>query len=268
MRLCLVLLFFGLTATAQDQFKPNGNPFHYFETATDFDSSCTSADGNAKPDSGGAAQNEVKNNLAAKGPVKEITIKDLAFLETETAKNKDYESWSGLHPPKTRKPFQKMNFDLKEGRLVQITAYIYEAHTADLSSGESVNCGIGTSKRAKHKVKKPEAEESNDIHIALVETKEETTEEDAECESVTAEVIPHFRPAVWDESLFKSTLQGKLVRLTGQLMYDSAHKPCSEDEEASPARQSSWEIHPIYKVEKCTEDDGKGNCTGEWKEVE
>ena len=262
------MLFCALTATAQDQFKPNGNPFHHFGTATDFDSTCPTVEGSAKPDSGGAAQNEVKNNFAAKGAVKEITIKDLAFLETEIAKNKDYESWSGLHPPKNRKPFNLKGSDLKEGRLVQITAYIYEAHTADVTGGESVNCGIGTSKKAKHKVKRPEAIESNDIHIALVETKEQTADEDAECESVTAEVIPHFRPAAWDEKLFKSTLQGRLVRLTGQLMYDSAHKPCNEDEEASPARQSSWEIHPIYKVEKCTEDDGSGKCTGEWEEIQ
>ena len=33
----------------------------------------------------------------------------------------------------------------------------------------------------------------NDIHIALGETASAE-----ECSSVTAEIIPHFRPAVWD----------------------------------------------------------------------
>jgi len=29
-------------------------------------------------------------------------------------------------------------------------------------------------------------------------------------------------------------------------------------------RQSGWEIHPVYQVEICTKDDGKGKCTGEF----
>lgn len=267
MRFCVVLLFLGLTATAQDQFKPNGDPFHHFGTATDFDSACKQRIGNATPYSGGAWQNLVKNNLAAEEPAKEITIDELVALQKEIAKNKDYKGWTGLHPPKNRKPFHNMNGDFQEGQLVQITAYILEAHTADYTStGESVNCGFGTSSKSKNPVEKEEARTSNDIHIALVDSKEEENE----CKSVTAEVIPHFRLPAWDEDLFSNTLQGKLVRLTGQLMFDASHKPCTgpKDTTTRPKRKSLWEVHPIYKVEKCTEDDGEGKCTGEWKEVE
>jgi hypothetical protein len=63
MRLYLFLLVFGFTATTQHLFKPNGNPYHNFETATAFDGNCTTRIGNAKPYTGGAWQNRVKNNL-------------------------------------------------------------------------------------------------------------------------------------------------------------------------------------------------------------
>lgn len=233
MRLCLALLLLGLAATAQDKFKPNGDPFNHFGTATDFDSNCTKRTGNAKPYSGGAWQNLVKNNLAAEEPAKEITIDDLAALQKEIKKNPQYKGWSGLHPPKNREPFHDMDGDFQEGQMVQITAYILEAHTADYTStGESVNCNFGTSSDSKNPVEKEEARVSNDIHIALVGSKDEENE----CKSVTAEVIPHFRLQAWDEDLFGSTLQGKLVRLTGQLMFDASHKPCTgpKDKKAKP----------------------------------
>ena len=56
-----------------------------------------------------------------------------------------------------------------------------DAHYSNLGSGESVNC------------KRPD-QESNDIHIVLGQTAEEKDE----CNSVTAEMSPQFRPAVWD----------------------------------------------------------------------
>jgi hypothetical protein len=155
---------------------------------------------------------------------------------------------------------------LQEGQLVRMSAYILEAHTADYtSSGESVNCNFGTGAKAKNRVKEDKAKTSNDIHIALVKSKDE----ERECTSATAEVIPHFRPESWDETLFGTTLENHLVRFTGQLLFDAAHKPCTgpNDEKTNPKRQSLWEIHPIYKVEQCTKDDGEGKCTGEWQEV-
>lgn len=262
MRLCLFVIALTLFARAQDEFKPNSDPFHNFENATAFDSECPKVTGNARPNTGGAKQNTVKNNLAAKGPVKDISIDDLVALQKEIETNADYDGWSATNAPKTRTPFHNMSGEFQEGQLVRITAYVFEAHTADMSStGESVNCNYGTNEKAKHQVSEEEARASNDIHIALVNNKTDKNE----CNSVTAEVIPHFRPAAWDEALFKTTFKRKLVRLTGQLMFDASHKPCTEDEKSSPARQSLWEVHPVYRVEQCTKDDGKGNCTSQWR---
>ncbi len=265
MRLCLFVLALSIiSANAQDQFKPNGDPFHNFENATDFDSKCPKVTGNAKPNTGGAKQNTVKNNLAAKGSVKDISIDDLVALQKEIEKDADYDKWSATNAPKTRAPFHNMSGDFQEGELVRITAYVFEAHTADMeSTGESVNCNYGTGEKAKNQVSEEEASSSNDIHIALVDSR---TDKD-ECKSVTAEVIPHFRPAMWDEALFKKTLKRKLVRLTGQLMFDASHKPCTDGKKSSPARQSLWEVHPVYRVEQCSSDDGHGTCTGGWKVI-
>ena len=263
MRLCLFVLVFTLTASPQNQFKPNGDPFHNFEKPTAFDSNCTSVIGTADPTKGDAVQNEVKNNFAAKGPAAEITVADLVALEKEIEQNPDFKNWGDGKEPKSRAPFSHMSGKFQEGQMVRLTAYVFEAHAADTRTGESVNCGFGTEPKSKHVVSDMEVKGDNDIHIALVESRTEINE----CKSVTAEAIPHFRVAAWDESLFNTTLKKKLVRLTGQLFFDSSHKPCTTTKKESPARQSLWEVHPLYQVEQCTKDDGNGNCTGQWKVI-
>src|SRR6266850_5768374 len=79
-----------------------------------------------------------------------------------------------------------------------------------------------------------------------------------------AEIIPHFRPHAWT---MLATLNGPNVvtlrqnarldrplRFTGQLMFDASHLPCSNGQPASeaPARTSSWEVHPVYRIDVCT----------------
>jgi hypothetical protein len=107
-------------------------------------------------------------------------------------------------------------------------------------SGESVNCGS-------------DQFADNDIHIALVETADEESEND----SLTAEISPHFRPAAWDRfDVNPKTsqianglpLKGRQVRLTGQLFFDGSHHPCKVGQ-CGPARFTVWEIHPIYAIE-------------------
>ena len=51
----------------------------------------------------------------------------------------------------------------------------------------------------------------NDIHIALSETNSKTTDE---CSTVTAEIIPHCRPAIW--SRFHDELNAKVERVSRQ----------------------------------------------------
>ena len=113
----------------------------------------------------------------------------------------------------------------------------------------------------------------NDIHIALCPTEDVNTDE---CSTVTAEISPHYRPAVWSrfhdgqntdvEAVLPGLLRHKVVqnheegtapvrvRLTGPLFYDASHRPCSFDgakvvERHGPERRTIWEIHPIYRIE-------------------
>lgn len=43
--------------------------------------------------------------------------------------------------------------------------------------------------------------------------------------------------------------------MTGQLFYDASHRPCAgtppHAAQSAPARVSSWEIHPIYRIDVC-----------------
>jgi hypothetical protein len=267
-RLCLIVLAVTITAFSQDAFKPNSDPFHNFEKQTAFDSACASPTGAAAEGSGSAAQDEVKNNFDAKLPASEITIESLVALQHDVSTHKGF-PWGRGKEPKTRDNFQEMNGDFQEGDAVQITAYVLEAHAADTDSGESVNCGFGTKKgKAANVVNALKAKQFNDVHIALVRDPSLAQQgKGAACQSVTAEISPHFRPAAWTADLFQP---GQLVRLTGQLMYDASHKVCLNGRglRGQPSRQSGWEVHPVYQVEICTKDDGGGNCTGNFVTAE
>ena len=61
-----------------------------------------------------------------------------------------------------------------------------EAHISDCNGGEEVNC-------------KKTGSEVNDIHIPLIDPTSPNPQTVDECNSVTAEMIPHFRPATWSE---------------------------------------------------------------------
>jgi hypothetical protein len=123
-----------------------------------------------------------------------------------------------------------------EGDRVRIVAWVMKAKFSNDKprprgkNGEHVNCNHS-------------GEEFNDIHIALASNKN-----DGECETITAEMSPHSRPEQWTPANLVN-LQFP-VRVTGQLFYDSIHRPC-ENGRGSPKRRSSWEIHPVYAVEVC-----------------
>lgn len=259
MRLCILVLLVTLTAAAQNKFKPNANPFNNFGSFTDFDSKCVEQSGDASSNTGSFAQDVVKNNFAAPLPAKDITVADLAALQQDISRHQGF-PFGRDQEPKTRDTFHQMKGKFQEGQAVRLTAYILRGKTSDTTTGESVNCNIGFEPKSKTVVAEQDAPKFNDIHIALVGTKTET----AECQSVTAEISPHFRPASWTEDLFKTTAKGKLVRLTGQLMYDASHTVCKNGTAGNgqPSRQSGWEVHPVYQVEICTQDDGQGHCTG------
>ncbi|HEY3137307.1 MAG TPA: hypothetical protein VGL29_14860 [Blastocatellia bacterium] len=146
---------------------------------------------------------------------------------------------------------------LGEGSLVRLEGFVLNAQHSNTfvfsEQGESVNCN-----------KTSLAE--NDIHIELVQTAAETSQ----CKSVTAEIIPHHRSAIYNQfdtnpkdylngqrqkrgqdklSGSPPPLKGARVRVTGQLFFDASHSPCGINQGGSSQRRSIWEIHPVYAID-------------------
>lgn len=199
-----------------------------------------------------AAQNTVKNNFCATGVPQPITIPDLEKLQTAAASNPaidfgDENSGSRKKGPQVdRTPLQALG----EGKMVVLTAYVLFARQ---EGAESVNCESNVPNQAAY----------HDIHIELIDSPTATDE----CSGVVAEMIPHHRPDSWkagDVEKLGNAKPKPMVRVTGQLFFDSSHFPCDNGQgvRSNPKRISLWEIHPIYRLEVCS----TGTCAadGEW----
>jgi len=204
--------------------------------------------GSAANDPPEALQNKAKNNFCAVGQAATVTPAILLLLQkaTEAAK---VTFGSHAELPKDRTALQKGfvvgGITYREGQLVKMAAFFIETHPADLSSGESVNCDV------------KEDRLGNDVHMALGMAYGAD-----ECTSVTAELSPHFRPSAWnviaevkakDKTAKPEAIAQFPIRVTGQLFFDASHRLCENGkaEAGNPARQSAWEIHPVYKVDVC-----------------
>jgi hypothetical protein len=185
--------------------------------------------------------NEAKNQLCAPGPPVLLTFTDFERLQGRAGDagiefgpfkhTKDRSALRNLYSTTVNGEAVTVG----EGSLVRVVAYVADARTSNVSSGESVNC-------------KRKGKANNDIHITLIRRPE-----DPPCAGIVAEIIPHFRPAAWRDTTI-STLT-RPIRMTGQLFFDSPHLPCNEEGHAvggNPARVSLWEIHPVYTFEVCT----------------
>jgi hypothetical protein len=223
----------------------NGSPlpFAAIEVKHPVDNAC-GIEGKKTSPANSHTQSKVKNQFcatAAGGQPETFTPQMLVDLQAKTG----VPSGQGKEPA-DRTPLQKLG----EGNLIRMKAYLIEAHHADLGGGESVNCNGGT-------------EEGNDIHIALG-----PAPDSQECESVSAEISPHYRPASWNEighyEMFDSKtkkytpnpvmdarLRQHPYRITGQLFFDASHEPCPCNKSCNPVRASVWEIHPVYNIEVC-----------------
>jgi hypothetical protein len=133
-----------------------------------------------------------------------------------------------------------------EGSVVRYVGYISNPRYSNTKKkggkGEAVNCNLLE-------------DADNDIHMDLVREPDQDP-----CLSVTAEIIPHFRPPAWEVN-FLDRLKVRPVRVTGHLFYDSVHKPCVGPKRASPPRISLWEIHPVYAIDVCS-NKTLGGCAG------
>jgi hypothetical protein len=229
-----------------DKFKPACSlPFQSIAVHHPIDTRCKNSGDAASV--AGRNQNIVKNNLCASAPP--IVIKQAIFDDLQHAVANIHFPFGNqhvtnpVHLASDRSPLVNLvtNSEGKkvgEGTLVRFVAFILETHHADVQGGESVNCT------------KP-GKATNDIHIGLSEVAGV-----AKCKSVTAEIIPHFRPTAWD-SIDSTTSAAKIaghpVRFTGQMMFDASHSPCGDRHHVSsdPARRSNWEIHPVYAIDVC-----------------
>ena len=167
------------------------------------------------------AQNRAKNNFCAPEPVLPVVFADFTNLQDAVVDRGIPFGSSGRMPADRRDLRHLLESDsgdlIGEGARVRFTGYILHARYANTSKGETVNC-------------KKRGQENNDIHLDLA--RKATAEP---CDTITAEISPHRRP----------------VRVTGHLFFDASHAPCTEDRVSSPARASSWEIHPVYALDVC-----------------
>ena len=204
-----------------------------------------------------ALQNQAKNNFCATSQspalVTFITFKKLQ--EKLDQKAPEGKTWKKANLPKNRGLFRDiMTSDgttIGEGSVVTLAAWLMKIRPG---SGESCNCGTNR--------KKPPAD-AIDVHLVLAEKKSvlmekkskctSAADETLECQSVTAEVSPHFRPDQWNQDTICSAARDHPLRFTGQLMYDAAHRPCPDKRRGDPSRISGWEIHPVYAIDVCTE---------------
>jgi hypothetical protein len=221
------------------------------------------------------AQNAAKNNFLARGNPVPLSFND--FTRLQQASQKEIAEGrivlQGKYPEdrtRLRSLIRVRGRAVGEGTVVSLQAYVFNAAYANTkysklsdgrpARGEAVDCD------------NPELD-WNDIHIALSSNANPKTDE---CSTVTAEISPHYRPAVWSrfhdgqnpdiEALIPGLLKQQVVenqtsgaqplrlRLTGPLFYDASHRPCVFSggrvaERHAPERRSIWEIHPIYRIE-------------------
>jgi len=219
--------------------------------------------GNTGCDKGPAnnAQNAMKNNFCA--PVNQLTPVTLkTFAALGDASTNEPTIPKGEPPPSRAKLSNIITLGngskLGEGRTVTFVGFVLDARHSNVDkdnpltkgNGESVQCNLlGCA--------------YNDIHITLAEDPNEK----ALCNTIVAEIIPHYRPPAWD--LFDSPdyegyLKTHPVKISGQLFFDGSHVPCKDGKAGfNPARDNAkdferlalWEIHPIYAIDVCKHKD-------------
>jgi hypothetical protein len=242
----LAASFVFATPIPQVRFKlPSGCtlPFASIAPPTDSFAACDDSGrmtGVTPPSKAKQLQASAKNNLcAADSEVVLLHFEEFSSLENATDRTQ-------LDLSKSRTDLTAVSTihgtEVGEGTVVDVVAMMRSAHVSDCRTprpgskgGEAVNCNVlGVDK--------------NDFHIVLMPIG--SNDQTDECQSVTAEIIPHFRPSTWAQLDMKTPVANP-VRVRGQLFYDDAHQGCQPGKPASPARRSVWEIHPVYQLDVC-----------------
>ena len=239
----IALLVLAPPASTADDFKLNCTlPFDSIATRPDPFARCGN-DGSKKsgvpPSAAIQRQAEAKNNFCADAS-NPITV-DFKILTEMQAQSPPKSSLA--HNRNSLHAFFPLNgAKIGEGDVVRLVAFILNAHISDCESGEDVNCETA-------------GVPANDFHIPLMDPTQPNPRSRPECTSVTAEMIPHFRPAAWSTIDLRTPVKNP-VRVTGQLFYDNSHEPCvmagGNLVGESPQRISLWEIHPVYALDVCS----------------
>ncbi len=227
------VLSWSFSLCAQGFILPSGCelPFAGIKTTgLPIDTSCTS-DGNAGDNKAKQLESNAKNNFCASGTPIPVTY--TTFTKLESASTDDIRKALKTDRSELAKLGTAPNGKrIGEGTVVQFVAFVLDAHASNVGKGELVNCNT-------------RGADSNDIHIELVKA----ANEDDACNSVAAEMSPHFRPDSWAD--LPTISVKRPVRVTGPLFFDGSHRPCRGDTRPSPNRISVWEIHPVYQFEVC-----------------
>ena len=219
------------------------SPLFPTETPAALDGTDCNVSGN-----GGAEtwQNEAKNNFCPSESPRPITIPEMVQLQGKVQQEQNIPFGNPGQHPLTSKPGPARDrtalVALGEGNEVVLEGYV---RIARQEGAESVNCGSHV----------PNTPDDHDIHISIVQNQNDT-----ECSGVVVEMTPHHRPTEWNQKNVQAVADSHLlVRVTGQLMFDSSHSPCINGSSipGDPARAALWEVHPIYRFEVCTQ----GNCS-------
>jgi hypothetical protein len=238
LKLALLTGTFLISLSAQP-FTPSCKvPFDSIKTeGLDVDARC-SLDGNGTT-TGKQLESNAKNFFCAPAVPVPITFSTFTKLQLATdgidhLRKKLDDSRDDL-----KDPVKVKASSVGEGSRVQFVGILFDAHPSNAKKpsggkkpGELVNCNVV-------------GEEHNDIHIQLMN---KASEQD-ECQSVTAEMSPHFRPEAWSDLAGRRIVEP--VRVTGHLFFDGSHTPCKNGK-GSPKRISVWEIHPVYAFDVCT----------------
>jgi hypothetical protein len=248
LQLGIELVLLSIALNAQQVFQPTCGQFpEQIASAHQqrrIDKLCTAAFGDIPAnDLNHRKQNEHKNDFCVSGTPIDIT-RDLFLQLHAAAKQKHIKFGDRINLPDRAGLSDILTVQgrtIGEGTLVRYVALIDEARHSSLG-GESVNCG-----------KKGPA--NNDVHLDLVRNFDEDS-----CDSVTAEMSPHFRPSAWHRlagtgstKKRETPLAHNPVRITGPLFFDASHVSCQENLDTNPARVSVWEIHPVYSIDVCSE---------------
>jgi hypothetical protein len=230
-------------ATAAGFAQLCANPHFPTEEPAAMDGTSCGISGNGGPETW---QNEAKNNCCAPDPAKPITIPGMVQLQKQVQQNQSIPFGNPRQHPLTSTPGPAKDRTalaaLGEGSQVVLQGFVLIARQ---EGAESVNCGANV----------PNEPDYHDIHISIVQNVG-----DSECSGVVVEMTPHHRPMEWTPANLQAVAKAHLlVRVTGQLMFDSSHTPCvnGTSVKGDPSRVSLWEVHPIYKFDVCSD----GNCS-------